>query len=402
MSLLARCADCAKTYRVPHDRKEWHCKQCQAVLEIESAAGEPSFGEPEFEGRACPDCGALAFGDEAFCVECGADLHATAEESARATKKDRRQAAGEMRRVFQRLERLKTFLAINYWLSWLGALLLPLVFLSDDFTTNLKVLTVAIVAITIGLAWAGLKYVDIHPFPVVMTLAGFETLEAIWNFSNSEGWLFSAIWAAVLWILAVDAAQITRLSKQYPDLYHSRRLRGEHLKASRVDNPSTAVRERALVRERERKTRRRRAIGIGVVLALLLAAAPIIQVMDRGNRARRSDTFANRPDLPAPDEVIERFRVSWNAGDVAGMVAITKSSSMREMEHKLQSLGELYDWGTHFPPLERAYWDAPRSSMLNVDYVTPVSDLPVRFVVEDGAWVLYAVGTRAIKDWRPE
>ena len=34
MALIARCHDCAKNYRVPHDRKEWRCKAFQGFLDV--------------------------------------------------------------------------------------------------------------------------------------------------------------------------------------------------------------------------------------------------------------------------------------------------------------------------------------------------------------------------------
>ena len=43
--LLATCPDCQKRFRVPHDRKDWNCKTCDAVLEIVQDTPEASGGE---------------------------------------------------------------------------------------------------------------------------------------------------------------------------------------------------------------------------------------------------------------------------------------------------------------------------------------------------------------------
>lgn len=404
MSLLARCAECAKTYRVPHDREEWHCKQCQAVLTI-----DPPVEEEPTDGHDCPACGALAFGDEAFCEECGADLSVTAEEAASSRESDQRHAASEMRRAARHLDRLKTVLAVNFWWTFiLLALLMPLLLLASDLAVNKKVLAAVLATIWIGVTWAGLKFVDTRPLPVVMTMAGLRTLDAMWSYSEGETWIGSAVWASLYWMLTIDAASLARLAKEFPELYLSRRLRGEHLSAAAGQRkPSAAAQKRALAREHERKAKRKRMVVVAGVLALLVAVPTLLQTLDANKSPGRADVFSNSrfassTELPDPTEDIERFRVAWNAGDIPGMVAVTKASLKEKMARSLGSLGDRYDWGDRFPPLARAYWDPPSRGSLVVMYDSPEGEFQTQFVVEDGAWVLRSMKASTMRDWKPE
>ena len=51
----------------------------------------------------------------------------------------------------------------------------------------------------------------------------------MWEFAQDGSWQGNLIWGLLLVMVAVDASRIERLARRHPDLYLSKRLRGEHL-----------------------------------------------------------------------------------------------------------------------------------------------------------------------------
>jgi len=400
MSLLARCPSCVKTYRVPHDRKEWHCKSCQGVLELELEATEPALPE----GVACAACGAISFDAQTFCEECGQALDsAPGEAPRRARRQDEKQASAEMRRAFKKISYLKMWLTFNFWGSCLLGVGVLLILFLVEFELGVKIVMVVAQTISIALAYAAVRLVERNPFPVITALAGLQTLSAVWSFYDEGPFVFGAIWAAFLWMLAGLAAQVTRLAKQYPDLYLSRRMRGEHLTAGGKGDPgsSGAGRRSAVRRANEIKQKRKSMLIMG---GAVLALVALVLVFDARNKSGATPARASNrtTSLPSPEAAIERFRSAWNAGDIPAMVAEAKPSLASKLERALKSLGKRYDWGTRFPPLGDADWQEATATSLRVYYSTDVGEFPVRFSLLDGRWVLRTITTSEIKDWRPE
>jgi len=403
MALTARCHDCSKNYRVPHDRKEWRCKTCGGALEIiETEAAEVEVVGP------CPACGAATSAGESFCGECGTPLDAAAESTAQQRdSRDRKAAAGEMRRVFAKLSRLKLFLTFNLWFSYLGGFGVLVLVLSRELELGTKVLIVTIQAVSIGLAFASVKYIERKPFPLVLSLAGLQTLSAIWSwYDGSHPW-GPAIYAIILWLLAADAAQVTRLAKQYPDLYLARKMRGEHLPATARPGRTPLA---AAARRAERKTQSKRALRHRVALACGVAVALLAAWLGYGALSAE-DTGTTRAaviaeDMPAPDAAIERFRAAWNAGDIPAMVVETKPSLQDKMRRSLERLGERYEWGARFPQLGEARYDEPEGGperpTLRVFYTSEAGEFPVRFSLADGRWVVRTLTTSGLAEWRPK
>lgn len=399
MSLLARCPSCVKTYRVPHDRKEWHCKTCQGVLELELEATEPALPE----GVACAACGAISLDAQTFCEGCGQALDsAPGEAPRRARRQDEKQASAEMRRAFKKIAHLKLWLTFSFWMSCLGGVfVLQILFLGGDDEQGIKIILAVSQTISIALAYAAVRLVERNPFPVITTLAGLQTLYAVWGFYEEGPFIFSAVWAAVLWVLAVIAAQVTRLAKQYPDLYLSRRMRGEHLTAEgKGDGESTGAGRRSAVRRANEIKQKRKSMLImgGVVLALVALVLVFGARNNSGATPARASTWTT--SMPSPEAAIERFRSAWNAGDIPAMVAEAKPSLAAKLEGALKSLGKRYDWGTRFPPLGEADWEEPTATSLRVYYSTDVGEFPVRFALLDGHWVVRSITSSKLAAWR--
>ena len=236
MSLRATCQECSKAYKVPHDRKEWRCKACDTALVIEggtadtgeSGGGEAGAGEGAGMGEtSCGECGALNFGDGAFCEECGEPLGERRAEGSGLTRKE---AAIDMRKSMKRIRRLKSWVGLNLILSVLGTLgVIGMLMAADDLSLGQVAFLCVLQFLFLGLSYAAYRFIDRKPFPIIIGLAAIQTLSVIWQYVDESPWIPSLIWAVLLWWLVVDAAYITQLAKDHPDLYLSRRMRGEHI-----------------------------------------------------------------------------------------------------------------------------------------------------------------------------
>ena len=153
MSLRATCHECSKTYKVPHDRKGWHCKECDGVLSLESDEAQV---DPEPSGTPCNSCGALNFGDGAFCEECGEELAAPHSE------RSRKNAAHDMRRSMKRINRLKSWVGLNLILTLLATAGLVLVLSKTEGLSGGEVALLAgIQLLILGLSYAAYRFLDL-------------------------------------------------------------------------------------------------------------------------------------------------------------------------------------------------------------------------------------------------
>ncbi len=64
-------------------------------------------------------------------------------------------------------------------------------------------------------------------------MASLHLVFAVWEYVEDGTWVASLVWALLLGVIAVDARRIEHLAQRYPDLYLSKRLRGEHLTTRR-------------------------------------------------------------------------------------------------------------------------------------------------------------------------
>ena len=402
MSLRATCHPCSKAYNVPHDRKQWRCKVCDSVLELDAV--EPALEESE--ARACHDCGALNFGEGAFCEECGEPLDEGEGLSPSLTPKE---AAIEMRKSMKRVRRLKTFIGINLVFALLVTLgLIGLIVRHAENLTGGEIAIIAVLRlIVLGLSYAAYHYLDRKPFPIVVALAALKTLDTVWEFIDSGPWIVTAVWAALLWWLAVDAAQLSRLAKEHPDLYLARRMRGEHIthkagrgrRAHSTDREIGAVRTRASGRGKA-ETNWWVLGGVLATVAGLIVAVVMVTSKGSGSQGGSSKTVLAAPTV-SPRAATEAFRTAWNSHSIDALANLTKESLREKMRASLAGLGDRYDWGPHFPQLDAAKFSEPKSGNVRVTFPSEAGEFPVRFTFEDGAWLVRSIKTSPLKNWRP-
>ncbi len=389
MSLLARCPDCSKTYRVPHGRREWNCKECEGVLILDS--------------KDCPTCGAVAVGGESFCEECGTALEEGAEATRRqADKEDRKVASGEMHRAMKRIDRLSTILTLNFYLSLLGAVYIVVVALGGRADRTTLLIAGVFQTIVVVLSWLCMRQVRRRPLPVVVTLASFQTLSALWGFLDGDASYVSAGYCALLWMLTVDAAHATRLAKQFPDLYLAKRMRGEHLRGKTRGGDSIVSQRRASERVRTAKERKQRVLVLAGVLGAVVIAVVGYRILTAEDPEPTKAAPTEHVALPSPDEAIERFRAAWNASDLAAMTAMVKPSLQSKMRRTLGSLGGRYGWEASFPTMGEARVTLRADTTVKVLYTVGDGEFGVRFMGSDGEWVVRTITASGLEGWQDE
>lgn len=389
MTLRAHCSACNKAYRVPHDRKPWSCKACGETLELEadSDAAPVSVEGPEPEREAAPACSACGTPhgpDARFCEDCGVDL-ASGRRWLRQAPGEQRAAATEMRRAVRRVGFLRAVLVLyviqGVLLTGLSAVAVfrggePLL-LALFFSVTLLVLSVL-----------GLLFVNRRPFPIALAMALIDTLSLALAFAFNDVSLWGAAWGlvrvALMWGATYQAARLTALAREFPDLYQSRRLRGEHLGArGRGEGESLSRKHKG----RGARTRDRSGLwlALGGVVVAALAAFFLLRP----------------PGLPDPLPSVEGFRTAWNAGDVEAMAGFTRADRQARRRRIFESAKETYEWGDVFP--EAGEFDVTREERGDVRVVmtTVGGDVPMQFEWQNERWELTSLSFKGVRAWRP-
>ncbi len=379
MGIRASCTECGKGYRVPHADKEWRCKACNSPLVI---VEEETV---EVDAVSCPECGGEVESDSRFCEECGTPLHGS---RAMADKAEKRVAAGSMRKAMKEVRRLKLFLALSLFGAVLQLLVALGVIFFAEVSASIGVFLLCFSALTVGLIVLALHQVERSPFPVALALASLKTLDAILSFMSDGPWVVSLAFALFLWAIVVSAARVTRLAKEHPDLYLSRRMRGEHLKhaGGAKDGHSIARDTRQREKARSRKERRRLVlIGIGLIIVVAVGLVGL--------------GFVTAP--PSPDQTLELFAEAWNQEDVEALATFGKQEDEADWKRRILRAQERYEWGSALPRIESYEISDSTENASRVGFGTEGGMVRVRFSLEDDQWVMTSIDFRGVKHWRP-
>lgn len=387
MSLRATCTECNKTYRVPHADRAWHCKVCKSTLEIEAVEAAPQETE-------CPSCGALFFSEETFCAECGETL--VSPQKAKDTKKKARQVATkESRLTMRRVERLKTWVTANLVITGLWSVLVFALIYALRSPLLETLLGIGIQLVILGLAVLSRVFVQRRPFPVMLILASFSTLSTLFGLLVSLAVpeltiIFSgrAVFTLVTWFLTFEAAQVSRILRQNPDMYLAKKLRGEH-RAHADDDDATMSDVRRKTRAREQAKQRQFWTRIAYAGAAVL-------VLAFGGFAYKVIAAP-----PSPEAALEEFRQNWNSVDREALVASALETKRPSLERSFRLIKTRYEWGEQLPALEKAEWKQSKPEKVRAYFSSQGARLRIDMVYSDGRWQLDQINPGELKHWRP-
>jgi len=369
MSHRGVCPKCAKKYRVPHDRREWRCKECDVALELEPR-------EPD--GRACPACGVEVGENDRYCEECGARL-APGEDAAgddAHAPGEKRAAASEMRKAEQRVRLIRAVFVANL-------LLLGFTFVLLFFADEVPLVPVVLVGAILALCLFGLTQLRRRPFPVTLALALLDTLALVLGLLQGQVSFLAILKTAGFWVITYQAARLTALAREFPELYAAKRMRGEHLTHERGRPGALSRKHRGTGRAR----RDWKALAMTAVVAVVLVAGGTFYFAEEG------------PPDPGPS--LERFRVAWNEGHVGELAGFSRSENQAKRERSFSNALESYEWGARFPNAETVSWEERDGSTIEVLLHTIAGDAPMRFQWERDRWVMTSLSFSGVKDWRP-
>ncbi|MFT4540439.1 MAG: hypothetical protein ACI835_002890 [Planctomycetota bacterium] len=381
MPLPATCPECHKRFRVPHDRKEWKCKDCDVVLELEA--------EDEV---SCPECDAPIEAGAHFCEGCGASLGGGDEKAAKRKKAEEVDAGVQMREARKVIVRLQRWLSVVLVFRILGlASAIFVVFAALSPTggdMGLAVLVLGLVGLDLGLLILVRSQLSKRPFPAALTLASIATLTLLLNVFTLEAeglaLLISlgivALFPAFYWYVVLKAAMLTRLAEEFPDLFLSKRMRGEH------DHRTSGGRGSVNQHSRERiKRDRKPPYVILSVLGVLLITVIVYGLM-------------NRPS--SPEEVLDSISQAWNEKDFNAVSNFVASESREKWVRNLEKAPKIYDWGDDWPAVLEYSYEVDED-VVSVDFLTEAGSLPFKMRwSRESEWTLYQMSFRDVKDWK--
>jgi hypothetical protein len=379
MSLLATCDPCSKSYRVPHANKEWHCKVCKRVLRLEKEEEEDE--EAGDDANVCVSCDAENDPEAKYCEECGAPLRDGLPELAPGEKK---RAAQLMRTAMKRVKVLRLFFIVGSVGQSLILLLLLALLLAGELDVPSAVIGIAVSGTMLGILIWGLRNLERKPFPITLTLALLQTLNLIISLFTGPlaGAIAPSVGALFYWTATLYGARLARLSKEYPDLYFSKKMRGERNVRAKGDRT-----------QRGKGKRDSSGVGKWIAIGVVVVIIAVVGFLKFGK------SLVGRPDDPEP--TVEAFALAWNEGDVGALGEMTRADSREKLEQSLRTVQKRYDWGAQLPPVSAYEFDPDAKSRLEVVFDTEVGELPVSFRWEGGAWRWTGMSFTGVKDWRP-
>jgi hypothetical protein len=375
-SLLAKCPDCQKTYRVPRADRAYRCKACGGTLKVEGAveagveAGveakvEPAAPPPAAQRkptarpeqpsdawadqRACPKCKALQVQNEPYCAECGAALDAKANARSHAERVERREASEDIARSAKLLRIFRALLLISCALHLIGVAVAAIALTVPGVDVGATLVGFSISAASAALAFAAWRLLPHQPVLWSLLYAGTTTLSALVSVLSALALdasgasllgtsLGSGLVLLLSWWIVLAAVRVQRVRRAYPDLYAAAVLSGGVPVRGRAGESSAAAAARAL--EIQDHARRRAVRGAALAAGGLLAAcAALGAVAYFGMRA------APLADYDA------RLRTAWNAADVDALVELCAHDHALLARRRLEKLPQACDWSAAWPEL---------------------------------------------------
>jgi len=384
MAIRAECPGCKKRYRVPHANKDWQCKVCESVLVL--GEEEEAKAEDEPATRDCPECGLINAATAHFCEECGQSLGGGEEQAAERQKHEEKAASAEMKKASVSIRRVLNFLRFALCMHGLrlGGSMLGIINsrASIEFDMANEVLSLVLVGFDVGLLVFVIYQLPRRPFPAALTLAVVSTVSAAFILVSADlpdgGVLilipFALFWPVVYWIVTMKAAALTRLAKEYPDLFLSRQLHG--------DKKSATGRSRRRAKQESKPP----YIALGVIVLAVMA----VGVMG----------ILNSPDSPEP--ALDSIRQAWNERDFDALAGFVKPSSREKWVKSLETVTRKYEWGEEWPEAGSYEYEV-RKETVYVDLQTEAGEVPFRLNwTDDDQWVLSAMSFSDVKDWKAE
>lgn len=374
MALKAHCPDCDRTFRVPHADRTWNCKGCGGALDL-----------LEPEAPRCPECDAEVEVEAAFCEACGFALREDTQVRSRSEKKA---AGAEMRKAMKRVRRLKTYLWFTFCGNGCVLLLTSLFVLTAEAQelTGLAYVVVGLYAVLLALNGLALHQLERRPFPAVLGMALLWTLLTSLDLLAGSINLFGIALTVWVWFVLSDVARMTRLAKEHPDLYLSKRLRGEHLSGSHGAGESLRA------RRREREAARSR--GSGLRLAGIFGG--VLLLLGLGTWGYRVSAAPS-----SVETTLEEFQAAWNRVDTQAIGDLAVSDRQETWKSNVEKLQRRYEWGSSLPPLDAFRVTGRGETRVTVDFSGPAGILSAKFRWKDGRWCLHGLDMRGVKDWRP-
>lgn len=371
----ARCDSCGKAYRVSQPERTYRCKACggavRAIVEEESTvaavAADPDEAKPggiadadaAKGGPTCKACGSPNRESARFCKACGAALDGEAagepQAPAEKTRMDRLLAAKELNETYRLLKSLRALYAIGA-VAWgavfaLGAVGLYRVLFTDAIEDAGPIwLLFARSAVGLAISIVGAVKILSQPFFWSLLIASTNTLNAAVSIAQgglSIGAVVSLVWSALLWLGVERASRVRHLLREYPDLWVSRRMKGE---ITAVDSESASTRRSAEAVQARRREKKRNALILGGSFAVVAAAVIVVWFLQT-----KADSAASLAAEEAPARAFEavaaRFVETWNASRHEDIPTFFHDDLRQKRGRQLVALFKKRGWETTLPSI---------------------------------------------------
>lgn len=356
--LVVRCDDCGRRYRVRAGAaRTLRCKECGGAITIPAAGEDSPVGPSTPEGSALPASSSPTDAEP---------------DGAR-----RREAARDLQRAYRTIRRVRFLYSTLAFLSGYASLVLVATAIGvsrspqdfpEDSSRILWVATALSFAVT-GLLVTAAARVRREPFAWGLIVALLQTLSVVLGTLRGEVSLFAFALLVLFWTALIPLVRLRALVQEHPDLYVSRRIRGE----ARRRPEGESVRERAAQRRAAEAASRRTLL---LALGGTLAAAVLLFFGWK---------FLNRP--PLLEQATPSLVEAWNRSDVDAVAALWRDSE--KARRSLERLLSARDW-ERLPTIERDELDPSRGSLQLA--TTAEGDFEFHWRLSGDRWIL--VGMR--------
>lgn len=359
MTFQATCPACNKRFRVPHDHKQWHCKVCDALLEL-------------------------------------SPLEDSASESAPTTKAEARRAKAALHGAFKPLESLRSYLIFVLILHALSLLLaLGSLALARDIDLAQEAGTLGGLVVEIALLAIVLRQLYRQPLPAALLLAILGTVGFLLELLTSAGAAFGGtpqqivalLFVLFYWYVVRRAAVFTRLARERPEFALAKKMHAEGERS-----------EGSAARARRERLGIVKVVG-GLFALILLVGAGLYAKRYHDLVQRRSSSALPDPKTP-PDEVIDAFFAAWNARDIEGLADAGAEGRHAKWVRSFEAIGTRYGWGEAWPKAsESAYIVDGRRASVEFDTEAGVLPFNLRYT-EAERWELSSISFQNVKGWK--